>query len=229
MPSRLPLCSAAPRSLPGGPPHASLPPLPPLLEHRTGRRSSVPAAATREPNRCRPFRLPAGLGGSTSLTRIARAHVATAHRAHPLSPPLASSSPSPRSAAQARTTHTQAAPRRSPSRRLQRGRPTCLSIIYAFPRPPPSAFPIQPSTAIAGHRGRLKKAALPRKGKNKQPPPHRGRQGIARQPPSGGGERQGGSKSFDKKERRRRGVPSEPKQLPPTTSLPSPPMPASRS
>ena len=162
MPSRLPLCSAAPRSLPGGPPHASLPPLPPLLEHRTGRRSSAPAAATREPNRCRPFRLPAGLGGSTSLTRIARAHVATAHRAHPLSPPLASSSPSPRSAG-AHHTHagsTEKKPIASPPAR-QADLPLHYLCISA---PPTLRFPNP-----AEHRNRRAPGAI----KKGSPPPQR--------------------------------------------------------
>jgi hypothetical protein len=58
VPPRLPLCYTAPQSLPSGPPHASTP----SAAARTSdgpQRSSARAAATREPNRSRPLRLPA--------------------------------------------------------------------------------------------------------------------------------------------------------------------------
>jgi len=84
----------------------------------------------------------------------ARAHVVAA--AQPLLPPASSPSPC--------TAHAGSSPYppSPPACVASSAAPTCLSIIiiiYTFVRPSPSAFPIHPSTAIAGHRERLKKAS----------------------------------------------------------------------
>lgn len=185
------------------------------------------AAATREPNpsppasvACLPRRLHLLTHSLLSppfrpcLPFRARTR---ARSSHSPAAPLASS-PSPR------TTHTRSRWQPISSitsrwRRLQRGADLPLhyylyisaSLTLRFPNP-------------AEHRNRrapgaIKKGILlSRKGKNKQPPPHRGRQGIARQPPSGGGskssiKRRGGDEACR---------PNPSNFLPPTTSLPCP-------
>jgi hypothetical protein len=68
--------------------------------------------------------------------------------------------------------------------RLQRG--ADLPLHYLCISAPTLTFPNSAEDRNRRALGAIKKGSLPRKGKNKQPP-HRGRQGIARQPPSGGG------------------------------------------
>lgn len=171
---------------------------------------------------------PTRLVGSTSLAHFASSlrRARTYHRfsrltALSISPPASrgSGASSPSLLAHL-TTHAAAHSVPSPPAR-QAGRPALPLHFFLFPRRAPSAFPIQPSTAIAGTAGAIKKVKL-----NNY---HRIAASSASQPPpSGGGAKEG--RQAAKGSIKRRGGDEACRPTPSNVlQPPSPPMPASRS